>query len=125
MKPFVFCLLLIFSRCTSSTDNTNTFSSPLSANLIRSVTAANHKVSFVVSCTIPEPCWEYLRTDQDINSFDVYVTIVGKRITTDPCLEVLSSLDTKPTIIVPKAGAYTFHFWSTNETSIDTTIVVP
>ena len=50
--------------------------------------------------------------------------IFGKRATNDPCVQVLSSLDAKTTTVVPTSGRYIFHFWSTDDTSIDTTIVV-
>jgi hypothetical protein len=124
MKKLIFYLLLVFTGCTTSTDNNNLLSGPISANRIKSVTALDQEVNFIINCTIPEPCWKYLRTDQEISGFNINMKIIGQRITNDPCLEVLSSLDAKPTIIVPQTGIYTFHFWNTNETSIDTTVVI-
>jgi hypothetical protein len=124
MKNIILSLLLIVIGCTSSTDSNNTLSGPITANRIKSVQISNHTITFLVNCTIPEPCWEYARTDQAINGFEVNLKIFGKRATNDPCVQVLSSLDAKTTTVVPTSGRYIFHFWSTDDTSIDTTIVV-
>ena len=92
MKNIILFLLLAVIGCTNSTDNNSTLSGPIPANRVKSVEISNHAITFSVNCTIPEPCWEYFRTDQAINGFEVNLKIFGKRTTNDPCVQVLWSL---------------------------------
>ena len=120
-----FLIMLLFIGCLTDSGETLPDLTLLAANSIKSVTVSGRSVAFKVGCTLPQPCYTVVRTDHAIDGTDVSLTILGRRTTDDPCLEVLVNIDTEASIIVPSAGSYTFRFWRYDEKTIDTTLSIP
>jgi hypothetical protein len=116
---------LFFSGCLTDSGESLPEPTPISVNLIKSAAVSGLSVSFVVNCFLPQPCWTIVRTDQGVVGADVKFTVIGRRTTNGPCLDVQVSVDTETKIRVPSTGTYTFHFWQYGGTTIDTTLAIP
>jgi len=81
---------------------------PVSSEFIKSVAIQERTVSFIVVCMIPEPCWDYVRTDRSASGQFITFTVFARRHNNDAYLQVLSSIEAPATISVPSAGTYTF-----------------
>jgi hypothetical protein len=51
--------------------------------------------------------------------------VYARRLTNDPCLQVVTPLRASFSVSVPTPGTYTLKFWRQQEKSLDTTITVP
>ncbi len=92
---------------------------------IKSISITGKTVSAVVWCTVPTPCWGFVRTDQTVSGNNVHLKIFARNTTNDPCIQVLGSIEAPVRVTVPSAGSYTFRFWRYNNTTLDTTIAIP
>ncbi len=124
MKTAVFLTLisLTLGGCITDTGEQLPEPWPVSVDSIKGLTIRRQVAYFVVCCTIPEPCWVFVRSDYSISGRSIAVTIYARRRNNDPCIQVLSSLDAPATIVVPSSGTYTFRFWRYGGQTLDTTL---
>jgi hypothetical protein len=124
-RGYIILVAVIFLvGCVTDSGEKSTESQPVDAYSIKSIQASGRTVSFQVACTVPEPCWAFTRTEY-AKSGDAYaVTVFARRTTSDPCLQVLSSIDAPFSVSVGSAGSYTFRFRRSDGTTVDTTITV-
>jgi len=102
--PVVLLSVLLYGCLTDSGDK---LPEPraVSTILIKNVTIVGRTVSFTVVCSIPEPCWQFVRSEPSATGQSVTIKMFARRTTTDPCLQVLSSLDAPATITLSSAGS--------------------
>lgn len=128
MRYLLFVFLFTgFAFASCSTDASSQTPTPvlLSAVAIDSVGVSMHTVTIRVVCTIPTPCWIFVRTEYSKQSNVFSVSVYGRRVSNNPCVQVLSSLKATLTAAVDSAGSYTFRFWRSDTSSVDTTVTVP
>lgn len=97
----------------------------VSASLIKGASIEGRTITFTLVCTIPEPCWRFVRFENLASGQTITTTVLAQRTTNDGCLQVLSSIETPVTISVPSSGAYTFRFWQYGGKTLDTTLTIP
>ena len=97
---------------------------PVSAMAIQSAKVSGRAISIVVRCVVPEPCWAFTRTEHSRSNNNFAVTVFARRVTNDPCLQVLSSIDASFDVIAEAPGSYSFQFWRSDGTTVDTTLIV-
>jgi len=128
MKPTILVLLAlsIVVGCSDLGDQLpGSFVSPIAANRIVQVDVTGRSLSFLVNCTMPEPCWVFQRIDQTLSGTVASIRVYGRRTTTEACAQVIWWLDARCNVSVPSAGTYTFTFWRGGTSTVDTTLSVP
>lgn len=88
------------------------------------ISMTNRKVEFSITCIVPEPCWEFVRSEQTISGPDVYVQAFARRATDDMCIQVISTIKANISVSVPSAGNYRFYFWRSDTSSFDVAVAV-
>ncbi len=53
---------------------------PVSADSISSIAIQGRTVSFIVSCTVGNPCWRFVRSDHSVSGRTIAFTIYARRI---------------------------------------------
>ena len=124
IKLYLLSTMFIISACLSDSGEKLPEPKPVSTEEIKRVVISDYSVLVLVNCAVPEPCWTYVRTDQSINGSEINLTVIARRTTNDPCIQVMSSIDPEMQLTMPTAGSYTLKFWRHDGTTIDTTIVI-
>lgn len=70
-------------------------------------------------------CYVYSHNEVNRIGSNVNITIYGKYPTEAYCTMALISIYTQMQIYVPKPDTYYFHFWNSETSSYDTTIITP
>lgn len=91
---------------------------------IKSISGSAGGVSFTVECSVPNPCWCYVRTDQTISGNTLLLKVFAGPLNNEPCIQVVSTVDASGSVALPAKGTYTVRFWKSDEATIDTTIAV-
>ena len=85
----------------------------------------SHGATFRFHSQLPDPCYEYYRTDIERNAVGVLVTVYARRDRSLFCscevVDVFWNIDVQ----VPTSGTYLFRFWETDSATVDTTLFVP
>lgn len=98
---------------------------PVSANLIKNANVSGRTISVVVVCETPNPCYCFTHTEHS-RSANIYTVKVFARLTTnDPCIHIVGSIDAPFNVSVEGPGSFTFRFWRDDNTTVDTTLVIP
>lgn len=124
MRDLIVLLSVIVSMCGCLNDMGQQIpvSQPANAESISRAAVQGRTVSFLVVCTLPTPCWEFVRSEHAIAGPNIAVTVIVRPLNGDPCIQVLSHVEAPATIVVPSAGTYMFHFWRYGNSSLDTTL---
>lgn len=124
MKKLLFLFLPFFLiSCSEPEQEKETRITP--AHTIREITILDNSAIFTVSCAIPTPCWEFHSYDVITSNNDYYITFYVKSTDQSVCPQYISSLNAYYNVDVNESGEYRFHFYKTDSSSIDTTILFP
>ncbi len=107
---FLTLISLTFGGCITDMGEQLPDPEPVSADSIGGITLHGRTVSFIISCTVGDPCWRFVRSDYSISGQSVAVSIFARRINAT-CPAVVVSINAPATIVVPSSGSYTFRFW--------------
>jgi hypothetical protein len=118
----LFSVIMSMCGCLNDMGEQLPGSQPANAESISRAAIQGRTVSFLVVCTLPTPCWEFVRSEHSIAGPNIAVTVFARPLNSDPCIQVLSHAEAPATIVVPTAGKYTFHFWRYGNNSLDTTL---
>jgi hypothetical protein len=82
-------------------------------------------ITYEVKSYLPNSCWKYSHIGLSSSDFDVYVTLYMKRDPRDQiCLDVITPVDIEGNFLPEVEGEYTFHFWRSDTSSLDTNVIV-
>jgi hypothetical protein len=83
-------------------------------------------IAFQVVCVVGDPCWfpSHNEFATKNNGQDIYVSVYAKRDKKAVCPQVISIIKPIVKYSVKTVGEYRFHFWKSDTTTMDTTIVV-
>ncbi|MDZ7715338.1 MAG: hypothetical protein U5J95_03915 [Balneolaceae bacterium] len=123
MKKLIILLFLV-AACNADPSGNLPDPEPIQTEQLKNITIDGLNVSFETINTIPEPCWELADYESSISNSEVVITIFGQRTTTDPCMQVVSSLEANVEITLPQNGTYTFKFFRYEGETLDTTLTV-
>ncbi len=116
-------LVFVFS-CSLLTD-TGEFDEHLTNVLSQSVTSKSaSSVSFLTRGGWGNSCGTFSRAEVNRADSVVFVKVYGKQPKDATCLTVMTSFLAPVTINLPSRSTYTFKFWSSDSTSIDTTFAI-
>jgi hypothetical protein len=128
MKTLVFTSMLVFimSGCLIDSGRDLPIPIPLAVDSLQVISNnGNNIIAFSVACTVPDPCWAFVTKNESLTKPNAFVQMIGKRATTDPCPQVLSTIKAAVDVYLPSSGTWTFHFWRSDTSSLDTAIVIP
>lgn len=127
MKKLIY-LLPVFVPFSCSTDHGQDLPDPQpsSAMSIKSVDYNQDAVQFTVVSAVPQPCYRPHSSEVDRVSEIISIKIYVQRTTNDPCLDVMSSVESKISIPAVSGNTYKFQFWRYEEEApLDTTLTMP
>jgi hypothetical protein len=115
-------LILIISSCSVFEEDDTTRPIPTDSILINDI--ADLKVNFSAIIECGSMCWKETYYKSSINGDDVYIKTFavtdGSAVCPAVCVETEIPISIK--LMVP--GSYTFHFWRSDTSSIDTTLIL-
>jgi hypothetical protein len=126
MKTHQVSLLLTLVLCFTcscnilSDDETASSKSPVKSISILSQT--NNKVSFMAKASWPNGCGYFSHFTYSKTNSNFYITVFGTQPKHATCTLAFIEYDAPVDLTIDKAGTYTFKFWRTDSTSVDTTI---
>lgn len=122
ISAFLVLILLMLAGCITDTGEQLPNLGPASVDSIICIGMEGRTVSFTVQCTVPTPCYIFVRSEYSISGQSISVTVYVRPRNNEPCYEVLSSLEASASVVVPSAGTYTFQFWRWGGQTLDTTL---
>ena len=118
-------ILFILLSCSIDSSNDLPDPHPANAKIIKSVNFDEDSVNFTVVSSVPQPCYSFASSKIESSNEVVNITIYTQRKTNDPCPDMVSSIESDITVPVESGNTYLFKFWKYNETTLDTTIIIP
>jgi len=100
------------------------YTRPTPAERIEVKERAGRTITFSVTCSWPDGCGRYSHFTARQQGNEYTVQIFGGRTAAAVCPAVVIHFIAPVEIKVPAPGAYDFHFWQSDTTSIDTSLVV-
>jgi len=82
-------------------------------------------VSLVAKASWHNGCGYFNRADVVSQANSFLITIYGQQERDANCTQAFIEFDAPVNIQIPSAGTYTFRFWETDSTTLDTTFAVP
>jgi len=125
MTLIILSTFLSFIGCLTDSSEKLLEPKAVSATIIKGAIFEGRTITFSVVCEIPEPCWRFAGFSTSTSGQSITTVIFAQRMTNDPCLQVLSSIEAPVTSVVPSSGVYTFRFWQYNGETLDTTLTIP
>ncbi len=122
MKITFFILLItLFSACSMLDDEKIKNPFPLDSISVNS-TSLNAEFTGTIFCG--SYCWKSTYFVKNIKDGDVFIKTFAVSDGADVCPAVCVEYQIPINITLPVSGSYTFHFWKSDTSSIDTTITI-
>jgi hypothetical protein len=123
MKIFSILLLVTtLSSCSVFEEDDITRPIPVDSISVKNILSLT--ADFTASNFCGSMCWAKTYFEKTINGNNVYIktfaVVDGSKICPDVCVYA----ETPVSISLPSAGSYVFHFWRSDSTSIDTTLII-
>jgi hypothetical protein len=122
IEAFLILIPLSVSGCFTDMGEQLPDPEPVSADSVSSLSIQGRTVYFNVICTIPTPCYVFVRSDYSISGQLIPVTVYARPRNNDPCIQMLARMEAQATIVVPSSGSYTFQFWRYGGQTLDTSL---
>lgn len=129
MKWFILSVLTALTACSISCQNTsegieyNIHKAPVLAVKVKSATGT--QVTFTAKASWPNGCGSFSHFNSDRSGDSIYkITIYGREPVGAACTQAFIEFDAPVSIDVLKSGRYTFQFWLSDSSTVDTTINV-
>lgn len=121
--PLASIVFLTFNNsCLFEPDEKEYIQGPFCVDSVKVTQIEDRNVTFECIGWTGDPCWEHDHTEIDCQNPDYFVQIFVKRDKSLICPQVISKMTIPVSITVGQDTSYTFHFWQTDSTSLDTTI---
>ena len=103
---------------------------PFCVDSVKVTHIVDRKATFECIGWVGDLCWEHDHTEIDYQNTDYFVQIIIKRDESLicpqdeslTCPDVISKMTIPVSITIGQDTSYTFHFWQSDSTSLDTTI---
>jgi|WetSurMetagenome_2_1015567.scaffolds.fasta_scaffold00867_12 hypothetical protein len=120
----IVCLFfaIILSSCNIFEDDE--IKRPIPVDSISVNNISNLSVDFTASIFCGSMCWKNTYFEKRISGSDVFIKTFAVMDESSVCLAVCVDYQTTINISLISAGSYTFHFWKSDTSSIDTTLMV-
>jgi hypothetical protein len=113
---------IILSSCTIFEDDEITRQIPVDSISVNNI--SNLSVDFTASIFCGSMCWKNTYFEKRISGSDVFIKTFAVSDESSVCPAVCVDYQTTINISLISAGSYTFHFWRSDTSSIDTTLIL-
>ena len=113
---------IILSSCTIFEDDEIKRPIPIDSISVNNI--SNLSVDFTASIFCGSMCWKYTCFEKRISGSDVFIKTFAVSDGSLVCPAVWVDYQTPINISLLSAGKYTFHFWKSDTSSIDTTLFI-
>jgi hypothetical protein len=120
----IVCLFfaIILSSCNIFEDDEIKLPIPVDSISVNNIT--NLSVDFTASIFCGSMCWKNTYFEKRISGSDVFIKTFAVLDGSSVCPAVCVDYQTPINISLLSAGSYTFHFWRSDTSSIDTTLIL-
>ena len=123
MKQLFFLLMaLVLSSCSLFEEDDIT--SPIPVDSVFVNNTSNLTVDFTAKIYCGSYCWKKTYFEKSINGNNVFITTFAVSDGSSVCPAVCIEYQIPISIVLPVSGSYTFHFWKSDTSSIDTTLIL-
>lgn len=120
-KSFVLLLTVLISACSVFEDDE--IRQPIPIDSISVNSTVNLTANFTAVSFCGSYCWKETYFEKSISGSDVFIKTFAVSDGSTVCPQVCIEYQTPINLSLPSSGSYTFHFWKSDTSSIDTTIV--
>jgi len=127
LKNIQFILLILlssalFTSCQNSTDENKIVNGKSPVLSISSLTKTTNKVSFVAKASWHNGCGSFSHFTSTKADSTFYITVYGKQPLNATCTMAFIEYNAPVEIVINGLGKYSFKFWQSDTTSVDTTL---
>ncbi|MBE0551451.1 MAG: hypothetical protein IH619_03640 [Ignavibacterium sp.] len=123
MKHLFFLLmLLVLSSCSVFEEDDITRPIPVDSVFVNN--SSNLTAEFTAKIYCGSYCWKNTYFEKSILGNNVFIKTFAVSEGSSVCPAVCVEYQTLINIVLPASGSYTFHFWKSDSTSIDTTLIL-
>lgn len=123
MKHLFFLLIaIVLSSC--SVFEEEDITRPIPVDSISVNSTSNLTADFTATIFCGSYCWKNTYFEKSINGNNVFIKTFAVSEESSVCPDVCVEYQTPINIALPASGSYTFHFWKSNTSSIDTTLIL-
>ena len=121
-------ILLAFSitifECNSSTNNGEMLTLPSPVVSVTVSQKSTTQISFLAKASWHNGCGRFAYFDSTRTGFTYSIKVFGTQPKNAVCTQAFIQFDAPVAIKIPVSGSYTFRFWRSDTTSLDTTLVL-
>ncbi|MEO8230881.1 MAG: hypothetical protein ABI638_01270 [Ignavibacteriota bacterium] len=122
MKKIFFLLLTVLISACSSFEKEE-HRPPITVDSVSVNSVSNLTANFTAIIFCGSYCWEKTYFEKSISGSDIFIKTFAVSDGSTVCPQVCVEYQTPINISLPSSGSYTFHFWKSDTSSIDTTII--
>jgi len=123
MKYLAFLFLTaLLSSCSGFEEDEIIYTMPVDSISVKSI--SNLTIAFTASNFCGSLCWERTYFEKRIKGTEIFIKTFAVETPSGVCPDVCVYTETPVIITLLFAGSYTFHFWKSDTSSIDTTLIV-
>jgi len=115
-------MAMIFSACSSFEEDEITRPIPVDSIVVNTISNLTADFTAIIFCG--SYCWKNTYFEKSINGNDVFIKTFAVLDRSSVCPAVCVEKETPINIQLFTPGGYTFHFWKSDTSSIDTMIVL-
>ena len=86
--------------------------------------ALGRECNYTIHSTLPNSCYWFYRLAQSSQINEIDITVYARYDTKDVCLQVAGPIDIPGHFSFIERGTYFIHFWQTDTTTVDKTVIV-
>lgn len=113
---------LIVTSCSELEEDEITRAIPIEIFSVKNKSTLN--IEFTASNSCGSMCWKRTYFEKTISGNDIYIKTFATMDGSLVCTAVCVSVDVPINITLSSPGSYNFHFWKSDTSSIDTTIIM-
>jgi hypothetical protein len=123
MKIFSILLLITtLSSCSVFEEDDITYPIPIDSVFVNNT--SNLTAEFTAKIYCGSYCWKNTYFEKSILGNNVFIKTFAVSDGSSVCPAVCVEYQTLINIVLPASGSYTFHFWRSDTSSIDTTLII-
>ena len=115
-------MVLVLSSCSVFDDDDITRPVPVDSVFVNNT--SNLTADFTAKIYCGSYCWKNTYFEKSINGNNVFIKTFAVSDESSVCPAVCVEYQILININLPVSGSYTFHFWKSDTSSIDTTIIL-
>jgi hypothetical protein len=123
MKQIIF-FLLVFILSSCSEFETDEITRPIPIDSVSINNISNLNVNFTAITYYGSLCWKSTYFEKRIIGSDVFIKTFAVLDRSSACPAVCVEVKTPVKIILQSSGQFTFHFWKSDTTSVDTILIL-